>query len=133
MQAEKQIANERSVMRQTLQSILGTALIPIILFAYYFYTWHNVYNFKATIDTCTQPFCDFATFYYPMGEAVFQTKLPIEGFVYSPLIAILLDVFPPLGLNVSLFLWGILQTLFVILYLFSFRRLVPARLPFQFL
>jgi hypothetical protein len=54
-------------------------------------------------------------------------------FLYSPFIAILLAVFPPLGLNASLVLWGILQILFVILYIFLFRRLVPAGLPIQLL
>lgn len=42
-------------------------------------------------------------------------------------------VFPPLGLNASLVLWGILQDLFVSLYLLLFRRLVPAGLPIQLL
>jgi hypothetical protein len=133
MQAEKQIANVPSVTRQNSQFILGVVLIAILLFAYYFYTWRNAYNFRAAIDTCTQPFCDFATFYYPMGDAIFQTKLPIEGFAYSPFIAILLAVFPPLGFDASLLLWGILQVVFVILYLFTFRQLVSARFPIQIL
>ena len=133
MHAEKQIANEQSVTRQELQFILCVALIAFILFVYYFYTWRNLYNFRAAMDVCAQPFCDFATFYYPMGEAIFQTKLPIEGFVYSPFIAILLAVFPPFGLDTSLLLWGVLQIIFVILYLFAFRRLVPAKLPIQLL
>jgi hypothetical protein len=133
MQAEKQAANGQSATRQNLQFIIGATLMALLLFAYYFYTWRNTYNFRATMDVCAQPFCDFATFYYPMGQTVFQTKLPIEGFVYSPFIATLLAVFPPLGLESSLLLWGILQILFVILYLFAFRRLVPANLPIQLL
>jgi hypothetical protein len=133
MQAKKQIANEPLATRPNWQFILGFALIAILLFAYYFHTWRNTYNFRSAIDTCTQPFCDFAAFYYPMGETIFQTKLPIEGFVYSPFIAILLAVFSPFGLDASLILWSVLQIIFVILYLFSFRQLVPARLPFQFL
>ena len=112
---------------------LGAALIALILFACYAITWRNAYNFRAALDVCAQPFCDFATFYYPMGEAIFQTKVPIEGFVYSPFIAILLAAFPPLGLDVSLLLWGILQVTFIILYLFTFRCLVPASLPVQLL
>lgn len=133
MQAEKQIANEQSVTRQNSQFILGAALIALLLFAYYAYTWRNAYNFRSAIDTCAQPFCEFATYYYPMGEAIFQAELPLKGFVYSPFIAILFAVFPPLGLDVSLVLWGILQIIFVILYLLLFRRLVPARLPIQLL
>lgn len=133
MQAENQSANESSVTRQNSHFIVGATLIVFILFAYYFYTWRNAYNFRAAIDVCTKPFCDLADYYYPMGETIFQTKLPIEGFVYSPFIAILLAVFPPFGFDASLLLWGILQAIFVILYLFAFRRLVPARLPIQLL
>ena len=133
MQAEKQITHEPTTTRQNALFVVGVVLIALLLFAYYFYTWRNAYNFRAALDTCSKPFCDFATFYYPMGEAIFQTRLPLEGFVYSPFIAILLAVFPPLGLDASLLLWGILQVIFVILYLLLFRQLVPARLPIQLL
>ena len=131
MQVEKQITKESPVTRQNSQFILGAALIAILLFAYYFYTWRNAYNFRAAMDMCTKPFCDLADYYYPMGEAIFQTKLPVDGFVYSPFIAILFAVLPPFGFDISLILWGILQAIFVILYLFIFRQLVPARLPIQ--
>ena len=131
MQVEKQITKESPVTRQNSQFIFGTALIALILFAYYFYTWRNAYNFRAAMDVCTKPFCDLADYYYPMGEAIFKTKLPVEGFVYSPLIAILFAVFPPFGFDASLLLWGILQAIFVVLYLLIFRQLVPARLPIQ--
>jgi hypothetical protein len=57
----------------------------------------------------------------------------VTGFLYSPFIAILLAVFPPLGLTASLVLWGILQVLSIILYLLLFRRLVPAGLHIQLL
>jgi hypothetical protein len=110
---------------------IGTSVTMLLLFAYYACTWQNVANFKVAIDTCEEPFCDFASIYYPMGEAILRMGLPVTGFVYSPFIAILLAVFPPLGLNVSFVLWGILQALFVILYLLLFRWLVPARLPIQ--
>lgn len=111
---------------------IGVASIAL-LFAYYAYTWRNAYNFRAAMDVCTKPFCDLADYYYPMGEAIFQTKLPVEGFVYSPFIAILFAVFPPFGFDASLLLWGILQGISVILYLFIFRQLVPARQPTQLL
>ena len=119
--------------KQVMLFILGAILIALLLFAYYFYTWRNAYNFRAALDTCAEPFCDFATFYYPMGEAIFQTKLPIEGFAYSPFIAILLAIFPPMGLDASLILWGVLQAAFIILYFLLFRWLVPAKLNIQLL
>jgi len=68
-----------------------------------------------------------------MGEAVFITELPVKGFVYSPFIAILMSVFPLLGLKASLVFWGVLQVLSIILYLLLFYRLVPTRLPIQLL
>jgi hypothetical protein len=126
-------AQSRQIKEQKLEFIYGAALIALILFAYYCFTWRNTYNFRAAIDVCARPFCDFADYYYPMGEAIFQTKLPIEGFVYSPFIAILLAVFTPFGLDTSLLLWDALQILFVVLYLFTFRQLVPAKLPIQLL
>ena len=127
------IEEDMQTKKQIMPFIPGAALIALLLFAYYAYTWHNAYNFRSAMDVCTKLFCDLADYYYLMGEAIFQTKLPIEGYVYSPFIAILFAVFPPLGLDASLLLWGVLQILFVILYLFAFRRLVPARMPIQLL
>jgi hypothetical protein len=108
----------------------GAAGIALILFAYHALTWRS---FTTVVDAFTELFSDFVTYYYPMGEAVFRTGLPVEGFLYSPFVAILLAVFPPLGPTASLVLWGILQVIFVFLYLLLFRRLVPAGLPIQLL
>jgi hypothetical protein len=110
--------------------VAGAAGIVLLSFAYYAFTWQS---FVTNVGFCTPVFCDFLDYYYPMGEAVFRTGLPVEGFLYSPFMAILLAVFPLLGLNASLVIWGILQVLFVILYLLLFRRLVPAELPIQLL
>ena len=112
---------------------MGVALIALLLLAYYFFTWRNFFNFQAAISTCGKLFCDFADYYYPMGESILYTGLPIDGFVYSPFIAILLVIFPLLGFKVSLVLWGMLQAISIVLYLFLFRQLVPARLPIQLL
>ncbi len=68
MQAEKQIANEQSVTRQDLQFIVGVAMIAFLLFAYYFYTWRNAYNFRTAMDICAKPFCDFATITIPWAR-----------------------------------------------------------------
>jgi hypothetical protein len=108
----------------------GTAGIALVFSAYYARTWRN---FTDAIGVCPVLFCDFVDYYYPMGEAIFRTGFPEPGFLYSPFNAILLAVFPPLGLAASLVLWGILQVLFVFLYLLLFRRLVPAGLPIQLL
>jgi hypothetical protein len=111
----------------------GAGAIALLLFAYYFFTWRSFAGFTRAIEVCTELFCDFAIYYYPMGEAIFRTGLPVPGFLYSPFVAILLAVFPLLGPTASLVLWGVLQVFFVILYLLLFRRLVPAKLPIQLL
>jgi hypothetical protein len=113
--------------------VAGTTGIALLLFAYLTVTWRNFTGITNAIDAFTELFSDFVIYYYPMGEAIFHTGLPVEGFLYSPFIAILLAAFPPLGLTASLVLWGILQAFFVILYLLLFRWLVPAGLQIQLL
>lgn len=111
----------------------GSGGIALVLFAYYVWTWRSFSGFTSAIRVCEELFCDFIIYYYPMGEAIFLTELPVDGFLYSPFIAILLAAFPPLGLAASLVLWGLAQVSFVVLYLFLFRWLVPAGLPVQLL
>jgi hypothetical protein len=84
--------------------VAGTALILVV---YHALTWRSFVN---SIDAFKELFCDFVIYYYPMGEAIFRTGLPIDGFLYSPFIAILLAIFPPLGLTASLVLWGVVVT-----------------------
>jgi hypothetical protein len=67
----------------------------------------------AAMDACSDLFCDFRIYYFPMGEALFRTGLPVSGFLYSPFVAILLAVFPPIGPDASLVVWGTLQVVFV--------------------
>jgi hypothetical protein len=73
--------------------VLFAAGIALILVAYYALTWRSFVN---TINAFEELFSDFVIYYYPMGEAIFRMGLPVEGFLYSPFIAILLAVFPPL-------------------------------------
>lgn len=108
----------------------GATLLLVVIYAV---TWRSLARSTGVIGSCNELFCDFIIYYFPMGEAIFRTGLPVEGFLYSPFIAILLAVFPPLGLATSLVLWGVLQVLFVVLYLLVFRLLVPAGLRVQLL
>ena len=108
----------------------GAAGILILPLAYWVRSWQS---FATVRDICPRLFCDFSDYYYPMGEAIFRTGLPVDGFLYSPLIAIFLAVFPPLGLDASLVLWGVLQALFVSFYLFLGHRVLRAELPIQVL
>jgi hypothetical protein len=107
--------------------------IAVLVLAYIAYTWRTIPRFQAAIDTCTGPFCDFTTFYYPMGKAVLLSGKLVKGFMYSPFIALLLAIFSPLAFNTSIILWGVLQIGCAVLYLGLFRWLVPAGLRFQLL
>lgn len=122
-----------SVHRTSVGFAVYAAIILFLLLACYAVTWRSIAGFQVAIDTCARPFCDFAAFYYPMGEVVFQTALPLKGFVYSPFIAIVLSIFPALGFDASLVLWGILQAIAIVFYIILFRKLVPAGLPIQLL
>ncbi len=122
--------NHTATRRLIVPFMASVAGIALLIVAYHALTWRS---FVANVGFCSPVFCDFLDYYYPMGEVVFRTGLPVEGFLYSPFMAILLAVFPLLGLNVSLVIWGILQGLFVILYFLLFRRLIPADLPIQLL
>jgi hypothetical protein len=113
--------------------VVGTALISLIFLVYHILTWPSFNSIVKAVVRWEHLFTDFVIYYYPMGEAVFKTGLPIEGYLYSPFIAILLAIFPPLGFNASLILWGTLQIVAVFLYILLFRRLVPAGLPIQLL
>jgi hypothetical protein len=109
---------------------VGAAGIVLLLLSYHARTWSSL---ASAVAVCPNQFCDFLDYYYPMGEAIFRTALPEPGFLYSAFIAVLLAVFPPLGLEASLVLWGFLQVLFVSLYVFLFFRLVPSRPAVQLL
>jgi hypothetical protein len=111
----------------------GATGATLLLFACYAFSWRSFEAFTGVLGACAVLFCDFVIYYFPMGEAVFRTGLPVPGFLYSAFIAVLLAVFPPLGLTASLVLWGILQVLSVVLYVLLFRRLVPAGLKVQLL
>jgi hypothetical protein len=110
--------------------VAGAAGIMLLFLAYYARTWRSL---TAAVAVCPTQFCDFVDYYYPMGQAIFRTGLPVEGFLYSPFIAILLAVFCSLGLKAALVLWGLLQVLFFYVYVLLFRRLVPAGLSIQLL
>ena len=111
----------------------GSFGLAFLIVVYLALTWRNFAGVTRAIDAFTELFSDFVIYYYPMGEMIFSTELPVSGFLYSPFIAIMMAVFPYLGQNASLIIWGILQVLSVIFYLLLFRRLVPARLPVQLL
>src|SRR5512143_1641684 len=129
-----QSAGERDSSRAGILAFAaGAAGIAALLLCYYKLTWDNLTRFNLAIDVWADPFPDFARYYYPMGEAIFRIGTPIDGFVYSPFVAIVLAAFSPLGLSTATIVWVALQVLAIILYIILIRRLVPARLPLQLL
>ncbi len=110
--------------------VAGATGILTLPFAYWVRTWQS---FATVRNICPRLFCDFSDYYYPMGEAVFRTGFPVDGFLYSPFIAILLAVFAPLGLDASLVVWGLLLVLAVCGYFLLARRAIPAGLSIQLL
>ncbi len=106
--------------------VAGCGLIALLLAAALFASWPRL---AATgfLRSCPQPLCDFHLYYYPMGEAVFTTALPVTGFLYSPFVAILLAAFPPVGARAASALWVAFHLASLALYLGLFRSLVPAR------
>jgi hypothetical protein len=118
-------------MAGTLAFAAGALVIAALLLAYYKLTWGSLTAFNLAIDVWADPFPDFGRYYYPMGAAIFRTGMPVEGFVYSPFVAILLAAFSPLGLSTAILFWVGLQVLAIVLYVLLIRRLVPAPLPLQ--
>lgn len=94
----------RASRTDLIRFVAALAGIALLIFAYFGCTWGNFIGFKIAISTCSEPFCDFADYYYLMGETVFRSGLPVTGFMYSPFIAILLAVFSPLGFNTAVVL-----------------------------
>ena len=123
----------RLIFRRELGFFVGLAGILVAFFAYYAVTWRSFAGFSGSIDTCGTGLCDFVEYYFPMGQAIFHSPLPVPGFVYSPFMAILMSAFPPLGLAKAILLWGALQASAVAAYIVLFRRLIPADRKVQLL
>ena len=67
-------------MRRSGSLIAGATGVLILPFAYWVRSWQG---FATVRDICPALFCDFTDYYYPMGEAVLRTGLPVEGFLCS--------------------------------------------------
>jgi len=117
--------------RSALAFAFGACAIALILLTYYKVTWGSFSGFLTAIDVWGEPFADLQRYYYPMGRAVLQGAAPVDGFVYSPLIAVMMAPIALLPRDAAVLLWAVLLMLATGLYLWLFRRLVPARLPIQ--
>ncbi len=111
----------------------GAALIVLVILGYYRLVWGSFSQFLSAIDVWYEPFADFQRYYCPMGQAVLSGTGPVEGFVYSPPVALVLAPFALLGCEPGVIVWGVLLVAAIIAYIWLFRRLVPAETPFQWL
>lgn len=113
--------------------LAGAILIALIILGYYRVVWGSFSQFLSAIDVWDEPFADFQRYYYPMGQAVLTGAPPVDGFVYAPPVALILAPFSLLGRESALIVWGMLMVAGIVVYIWLFCRLVPARLRFQWL
>jgi glycosyl transferase family 87 len=87
--------------------------LPLLLAIalYYAARWRSVDAFVVAMDHCGQLFCDFVRYYYPMSQQIRTSAGPIEGYLYPPLLAILLAPIGAQPLQVALWAWGVCQVL----------------------
>ncbi len=127
-------ARDRGAASQRAAVFLaGATLIALIMFGYSKLVWGSFSQFLSAIDVWNEPFADFQRFYYPMGRAVLAGAPPVDGFVYAPPIALILAPFSLLGPETAVVAWGMLLVAGIVVYIWLFRRLLPAGLPVQWL
>ncbi len=98
-----------------MKKIDAFALLGLGLYFFYFLAWGSLQNFNQKIDPCENLFCDFSIHYYPTAQAIFETKEPIYGYLYSPFFAILTAPLGNLPLNTATQTWGIIQIILTLL------------------
>ena len=118
--------------RSYLRPLLGALLLIGLVTFYYVLTWDSVDEFVIAIDHCEKLFCDFTNHYYPMGRSLFWDKTPVPGYFYTPFFALTLVPFGRLPLDTSLWLWGALQALLLIVLIAAPARLFLRRSPISF-
>ena len=106
-------------------------MIVLVILGYFRLVWGSFSQFLSAIDIWYEPFADFQRYYCPMGQAVLSGAGPVEGFVYSPPVALILAPFALLGCELAVIAWGMLFVAGIIAYIWLFRRLVPAGMPLQ--
>jgi hypothetical protein len=101
--------------------LLSGAII-FLVFGIYFLIWQNRPGILWRIDDLSTLFFDFIYHYYPMGQHIFDTKLPVQGFYYSPFFAFFLFFFARLPLPLATLAWGAWQMLAIF-----FLAIIPFR------
>jgi hypothetical protein len=74
------------------------------------------------MDQCAESFCDFRTYFYPMGETIFSEKTPVLGYYYSPFFAILLGFFGMFPLESAVTMWVVVEVIAAVcIFVLSYR------------
>ena len=99
-------------------SVIHVAIFSsVALFSLFIYwlTWGTVKDFVANIDHCNLLFCDFLTFYYPMGKEIFVSEQPVRGYFYTSFFALWLSIPGLLSREGAVTFWLVFQAIVAVL------------------
>lgn len=95
------------------KTFIGISVILVAaVYAYYWFQWRTINGFVTAIDHGDDLFGDLTTFYYPMAQGIFSSKLPVAGYYYSAFFAILISPLGAVSLAQAKWIWGIAQVIF---------------------
>ena len=100
----------RAAQRHLGLGVLGSGLVLLS----YGLIWGSVDGFVQALDHDDRLFSDFLRFYYPMGEVLFAEEWPVAGYYYTSFFALGLSVVALLPSSLALYLWGVLQLVWVV-------------------
>jgi hypothetical protein len=92
-----------------LKVLITSLIITGIVLIYYISVWDSLPDFVLAMDHTDMLFGDFTDEFYPMGEEVMTTRMPLPGYYYPPVFAIFLSIFVLLTPAPAFYLWGACQ------------------------
>jgi hypothetical protein len=104
------------------KAALISAGIVCAALVFYFFRWDSAAELARAVDHGESLFLDFERYYYPVGEKLLTDPTPPRGYLYSAFFALVLTLFACGSLPVALWLWGLFQSLLVVVTL-----AIPAR------
>ena len=119
--------------KNRVQLLLPFVFIACGIFLYFYLMWGNVTNFVHKVDPCEVLFCDFVLHYHPTAQTIFETKLPLYGFIYSPFFAMFTSGFGRFPIESATIVWGGFELLFtLLLFLIPYRQLTKGIAKMQY-
>lgn len=119
--------------KSRVQLLLPFVFIACGIFWYFYLTWGNVTNFVHRLDPCEVLFCDFVIHYHPTAQTIFETRLPLYGFIYSPFFAMFTSGFGQFPIEAATIVWGGFELLFtLLLFLIPYRQLTKGIAKVQY-